>query len=177
MAEKHNDPDLTPEELLRLQVNGTQDGSDADELEEDEMALDMTNPEVSFMVGIVVTVFKDVQLDSVVPELQGQIQEIYTAYESAEDEFVLIGDAIPVFVYMVYQIAAIVESEEMELESSDEFLDAVDEFLAQVEDNFPELIEELEAGFNQEDDEDLEDEDFADEDPEANNNPGGNKDR
>jgi hypothetical protein len=123
---------------------------------EDELVMDMTDPDVAYLVGMTVVTFQEMGVETEVPEMQEQLQRIFKAYDEADDEFALAGDAIPVFVYMVYHIAQMIDDGELEAEGTEEFLDASEEFFTQMESAFPDIMEELLGDSDEDEDEDEE---------------------
>jgi hypothetical protein len=146
----HNGHELHPQdEGQQLPADPTAD--------QDELVLDMTDPDVSYLVAMTVVVFQELEKQSPetteVPELQEQIHKIFELYEDADEEFVLEGDTIPVFVYMVYEIASLIDEGALQMEGTDEYMAAADDFLAQVEATFPDIMEDLLEEEDEDDDE------------------------
>lgn len=149
----HNGHELHPQDEGQ-QLPAEHDLSDSGQ---DELVLDMTDPDVSYLVAMTVVAFQELEKQSPetteAPELQEQIHKIFELYEKSEDEFELTGDTIPVFVYMVYEIAALIDEGALEMDGTDEYMAAAEDFLAQVEAAFPDIMEDLMEDEDEDDEE------------------------
>lgn len=122
---------------------------DSDEY--DELSINLADPRYLYLVEVTLALFNPEapELPADAPEeIRQVLAKLQQGLAEADDEFTLRDESIDLFAFMVYNAAqTIAAADEQDnvppgLEST-RYLEAAEDFLTELEDLFPEILEEL----------------------------------